>query len=76
MLAYWMAHSSTLNMEATCSCETSVDFHWTALRYIPEDRIFIATAVGIPKKTQAVLYRRFCSTVKPKKKVSPCSFAC
>jgi hypothetical protein len=24
-------------MEATCSCEISVDFQWTTRRYIPED---------------------------------------
>jgi hypothetical protein len=33
-----LAYSSTLKMEATCSCETSVDFQRTTLRYIPEDR--------------------------------------
>jgi hypothetical protein len=30
--------SSTLKMEAISSSETSVDFHRTARRYIPEDR--------------------------------------
>jgi hypothetical protein len=33
-----LAYSSTLKMEATCSSETSLDFHWTTRRYIPEDR--------------------------------------
>jgi hypothetical protein len=28
----------TLQMEGTCSSETSVDFHRTTRRYIPEDR--------------------------------------
>jgi hypothetical protein len=32
--------SSTLNMEATCSSETSVDFQWTTRHYIPQDRTF------------------------------------
>jgi hypothetical protein len=32
------AYSSTLKMEATYSSETSVDFQWTTLRYVPEDR--------------------------------------
>jgi hypothetical protein len=31
--------SSTLNMEATCSSETTVDFQRTTRNYIPEDRI-------------------------------------
>jgi hypothetical protein len=35
-----MAYSSTLKMEAVCSCETSIDFHWTPLRYILEGRDF------------------------------------
>jgi hypothetical protein len=34
----WLAYSSTLKMD-TCSFDTSVDFQWTTLRYIPEDRI-------------------------------------
>jgi hypothetical protein len=34
-----LAYSSTLKKEATCTSETSADFQWTALRYIPEDRI-------------------------------------
>jgi hypothetical protein len=29
---------STLKMEPTCSSETSVDFQWTAWRFIPNDR--------------------------------------
>jgi hypothetical protein len=33
-----MAYSLTLKMEATCSSKTSVDFQWTILHYIPEDR--------------------------------------
>jgi hypothetical protein len=45
MLVFRLAFSSTLKMEATCSSETLVDFHWTTRRYIPEDIIFIATAV-------------------------------
>jgi hypothetical protein len=31
------AYASTLNMEAICSSETSVDFQRTTRRYIPED---------------------------------------
>jgi hypothetical protein len=34
------AYSSTLKMEATCSSETSVDFHRTTRSYIPEVRTF------------------------------------
>jgi hypothetical protein len=33
-----LAYSSALNMQATCSSETSVDFQRTIRRYIPEDR--------------------------------------
>jgi hypothetical protein len=33
-----MDYSSTLQKEATCSSETSVDFQRTIRRYIPEDR--------------------------------------
>jgi hypothetical protein len=33
------AYYSTLNMEAICSSETSVDFQRTTQRYIPEDNI-------------------------------------
>jgi hypothetical protein len=32
-----LAYSSTLKMEAICSSETSVGFHGTTRRYIPED---------------------------------------
>jgi hypothetical protein len=38
MLVPCMAYSSTLNMEATCSSGTLIDFYWTTRRYIPEDR--------------------------------------
>jgi hypothetical protein len=31
------AYSSTLKMEAICSCETSVDFQRNTRRYIPKD---------------------------------------
>jgi hypothetical protein len=37
MLASCSAYSSTLNMEAICSSETSLDFQRTARRYNPED---------------------------------------
>jgi hypothetical protein len=36
LVSCW-AYSSTLNMEAICSSETSVDVQWTTRRYIPED---------------------------------------
>jgi hypothetical protein len=39
--ADFFAYSSTLKMEATCSSETSVDFHRISWRYIPEDRTLI-----------------------------------
>jgi hypothetical protein len=35
-LVYFLAYSSTLKMEATCSSETSVDFHGTTSSKIPE----------------------------------------
>jgi hypothetical protein len=38
MLVSCLNYSSSLGMEATCSSETSVDFQWISLRYIPEDR--------------------------------------
>jgi hypothetical protein len=34
----YLAYSSTVKMEATCSSETSVDFQRTTRRYILEDR--------------------------------------
>jgi hypothetical protein len=37
-LVSYLAYSSTLKMEATCSSETSEDFQRTTRRYIPEDR--------------------------------------
>jgi hypothetical protein len=36
-LVYCLAYLSTLKMEAKFSSETSVDFEWTTLRYIPEN---------------------------------------
>jgi hypothetical protein len=38
MLVSFLAYSSTLNMEATCSSETSADFQRTTRHYIAEDR--------------------------------------
>jgi hypothetical protein len=38
MLVSCLAYFSTLNMEASCSSETSVDFQLTKRRYIPENR--------------------------------------
>jgi hypothetical protein len=35
--------SSALKMEAIYSSETSVDFQKTTLRYVPEDRTFLAS---------------------------------
>jgi hypothetical protein len=35
-----LAYFSTLKMEATCSCETSVNFQRTTRRYIPENFIW------------------------------------
>jgi hypothetical protein len=43
MLVFCLAYSLALKMDATCSSETSVDFHRTAWRYIPE--FFVTTAV-------------------------------
>jgi hypothetical protein len=38
MLLSCLAYSGTMNMEATCSSKTSVDFHQITQGYIPEDR--------------------------------------
>jgi hypothetical protein len=38
ILVSCLGYSSTLEMEATCFSETSVDFEWTTRRYIPEGR--------------------------------------
>jgi hypothetical protein len=37
--AGFLAYSSALKMEATCSSETAVDFQQTTRRYTPEDTI-------------------------------------
>jgi hypothetical protein len=37
-LVSWLAYFSSLKMEATCSCEASVNFQPNTWRYIPEDR--------------------------------------
>jgi hypothetical protein len=39
ILVSCLAYSFTLNMEATCSSETWVDFQLTTRRYISEDRL-------------------------------------
>jgi hypothetical protein len=39
VLVSFLGYSSTLKMEALCSSEMLVEFHRTAWRYIPEDRI-------------------------------------
>jgi hypothetical protein len=39
ILVLFLAYSSALKMEATCSSETSFDFHRTTWCYIREDRI-------------------------------------
>jgi hypothetical protein len=38
MLVPCLAYSSTPKIELICSSETSVDFHRTTRRYIPDDR--------------------------------------
>jgi hypothetical protein len=38
MLVSFLAYSSTLKMETTCSSETLVDFQQTTWHYIPENR--------------------------------------
>jgi hypothetical protein len=38
----FFAFSSTLKMGAICSSETSVDFHLTTWRYIPEDNSLLS----------------------------------
>jgi hypothetical protein len=49
MLVYCLAYSSTLKMEAICSSETSVYFHRTTRRYMPEDRT-------LPLKSSQILF--------------------
>jgi hypothetical protein len=39
VLVPWLAYSSAVKMVAACPSETSDDFHRTARRHIPEDRI-------------------------------------
>jgi hypothetical protein len=39
LLVYYLAYSSTLKMEATCSFETLIDFQRTTRHYIADDRI-------------------------------------
>jgi hypothetical protein len=38
MLVSCLVYALTLKMEETCPSKKSVDFQWTAQRYIPEDR--------------------------------------
>jgi hypothetical protein len=45
MLVPCLAYSSTLKMETICSSETSIDFHRTAWRYIPQDIIIHSVLV-------------------------------
>jgi NADH:ubiquinone oxidoreductase subunit H len=45
MLLSFLAYSSVLKMEVICSSETLVDFPWNTRRNIPDDRLFIVTAV-------------------------------
>jgi hypothetical protein len=47
MLAYCLAYPSTLNMEATCSSETSVGFQGLQCFISHKLEIFIATGVRI-----------------------------
>jgi hypothetical protein len=37
MLVSYLVYSESLEMEVTCTSKTSVDFHWTTQRFIPED---------------------------------------
>jgi hypothetical protein len=46
LLISWLAYSSTLRMEVTCSSETSVDFQRNTHIYIPENRTTIWTNVA------------------------------
>jgi hypothetical protein len=41
MLVFWLAYSSTLKMEATCSYKRSVGSQRAARRHIPEDSAFL-----------------------------------
>jgi hypothetical protein len=57
MLASCMAYSSTVEME-TCFSETSVDFHRSAVRYIPEDQVFATTDVKTTIPASFILHVR------------------
>jgi hypothetical protein len=49
-------------MDATCFYETSVDFQWTTLRYISEDRIcMIGTLLEVDLYTSALNYLNICT---------------
>jgi hypothetical protein len=53
MLVSCLAYSSTLKMEVTYTCETSVDFQRTTQRYILEDRtlhIYLCRDSRIPSR--------------------------
>jgi hypothetical protein len=50
MLVSYLAYSSTLKMEGTCSSETSVGFQRTTWRDIPEDRALQNNSVSILTK--------------------------
>jgi hypothetical protein len=54
----FLAYFSTLKVEVTCSCETSVDFQRTTRRYIREDRTF--QILILPVVTPAFQYSLMC----------------
>jgi hypothetical protein len=60
LIVPYLAYSSTLKMEATCSSETSTDFHRTTLRYIPEDRTLnnLCSRVILAKRLAAQVLKK------------------
>jgi hypothetical protein len=55
LLVSCLAYSLTVKMETICSSETSVDFHRTTWRYIPEDRTLRSPAVRTSTPTSIYL---------------------
>jgi hypothetical protein len=61
MLVSSLDYSSTVKMEAICSSKDSVDFKQTAWHYIPDDKLFMTTAVRTSNPIQLL----YCSVELP-----------
>jgi hypothetical protein len=62
MLVLCVAYSLTLEMEATCSSEMSVDFHRTIVHGVSSKKIdlFITTAVRTSSRTSLIFSSHLC----------------